>query len=269
MRLGYCGSIEQAAEVKAAGFDFLEVNVQGVLRGNEADDVWERTAPDPAKLPLPVEAANCLVPGAMPIVGPSRDFKALQAYIARVTKRADRVGIRRLVFGSGAARKRPDGVSPEAATKELAEFTRMTGDACAANNVVLVIEHLHKGETNTLNALGDCLSLCRQVGKPSVQMLVDSFHFALEQEKEQASLDLKGTLRHVHVAEPSGRIEPGAPPKEAGAKPFDFVAFFRPLRRIGYDERVAVESAWTRPLNEAGPECVRFLRDAWDRAGRA
>lgn len=268
MRLGHCGGIESAGEAKAAGFDFLEVNIQGVLRGNETDAAWAATAPDPAKLPLPIEAANCLVPGNMPIVGPSRDFPALKTYIGRVAQRAKKIGIQRLVFGSGGARKRPEGVSPEAAARDIAEFTRMTGEACAAQGVLLVIEHLHQGETNTLNSLKDCLALCRQTAMPSVQMLVDSFHFALEKEKEQAALDLKGTLRHVHVAEPSGRIEPGAPPKEPGVKPFDFVAFFRPLRKIGYDERVAIECTWTRPLAVAGAESVRFLRDAWERAGR-
>lgn len=268
MRWGLCGSIDQASQAREAGFDFLEVGVQAVLRGLETDEAWARTAPDVAKLPLPIEAANMLVPAAMPIVGPARDLPALGTYMRRVAARARKVGISRLVFGSGGARRSPEGVAPDVTRQHLEEFACLAGDACAAHDVVLVIEHLQRGETNTLNALGDCLALCRRVSRPSVQMLVDSYHYAIENEVDQALLDLKGTLAHAHVAEPSGRLQPGAAPNDPAVRPYDFVSFFRLLRRVGYNQRISVESAWTAPVPEAGPACVRLLRDAWDAAAR-
>ena len=160
MRIGCCGGIEQAAEVRAAGFDFLEVNVQTVLQGDLPDDQWRRTAPDPAKLPLPIEAANCLVPGNHPLLGPKRDLKALKIYLQRVAERAQRLGISRLVFGSGGARRRPDDLAPDAVAPQLAEFVRLAGDVCGRHGIVLTIEHLNAGETNTVNKLAQALSLC-------------------------------------------------------------------------------------------------------------
>ncbi len=71
MRWGCCGTIEQAREIKDAGFDFLEVNVQHVLRGDVPDSIWTATAPDPAAMPLPIEAANCLVPATRGPIGGS------------------------------------------------------------------------------------------------------------------------------------------------------------------------------------------------------
>src|SRR5688500_15748700 len=128
----------------------------------------------------------------------------------RVAKRAKRLGIERLVFGSGGARKRPAGVDEETARVHLAEFTRMAGEVCAHHGVTLVIEHLNRGETNTLNTLAEARDLCEGVDHPGVQMLVDSYHYGLEKENDQAVLDLDGTLRHVHVAEVVGRVQPGA-----------------------------------------------------------
>lgn len=270
MRLGCCGTLDAAAAIKSAGFDFLEVGVQPVLRGDEPSSTWDKTAPDPKKLPLPIEAANGLVPAARPIIGPKRDPAGLQDYMQRVAKRGERVGIKRFVFGSGGARRRPDGVDDATAWTHLVEFTRMAGEVCAHHGITLVIEHLNKNETNTLNALAECQQLCEQVDLPSVRMLVDSYHYGLENETDDAVVALGDTLRHVHIAEVEKRIEPGGhgtPAGSPGSPSFDFDSFFCTLRKIGYDERVSLECGWSKPIGEIGARTVKFVRDAWKRAG--
>src|SRR5690606_28683333 len=121
-----------------------------------------------------------------PIVGPERDFAALTQYMQRVARRARRLGIARLVFGSGGARKRPDNVDEETAAAHLHEFVAMGAEVMHAQDVILVIEHLNKGETNTLNSLSDCTALCEAVDHPGLQMLVDSYHYGLEKESDEA-----------------------------------------------------------------------------------
>lgn len=265
MKLGYCGGIDAAGAVKAAGFDFLEVNVQQVLRGREDEATWQATAPDPDKLPLPVEAANCLVPGNLPVIGPQRDLGELQRYMMNVARRAARLGIYTLVFGSGGARKRPDEVPPARALDQLVEFLEIAGDACATHRVTLVIEHLHAGETNTINSLAEAIVLAERVNDPAVQVLVDTFHFGVSREDDQSLIDAGDRLRHVHVAEPVGRIEPGGHPA-GSADAFDFESFFAVLNKIGYDGRISFEGKLTGPLEEVGPRIVAFVRDKWDAA---
>jgi sugar phosphate isomerase/epimerase len=265
MRLGCCGSLDDAAAMKAAGFDFIEVGVGPVLKGDVPSSEYDKAAPDPAKIALPVEAANGLVPPSRPIVGPQRDFAGLQDFLQRVAKRGQRLGIKRFVFGSGGARKRPEAFDPGLAHQQLVEFTRMAGDVCAHHGITLVIEHLNKGETNTLNSLDECRALCDEVNHPNVQMLVDSFHFGKEKERDEAILELGDTLRHVHVAEVSGRHQPGHPDDPAQA--FDFDNFFCVLRKIGYDERISFEGSWVGSIAEAGPALVHLLRSKWKHAG--
>lgn len=266
MRLGCCGGLDQAEMVRQAGFDFLEVNVQQVLRGQEDDATWARTAPDPAKLPLPIEAANCLVPGSLPIIGPARDFEALTAYMRRVARRASQVGMAVLVFGSGGARRKPDGFSAAHAAEQLAQFTRMAGEQCADRGVRLVIEHLHRGETNTINRLSQARSLCDEVNHPGVAVLVDSFHYGLEKEHDENLLDLGDRIAHVHVAEVVDRLQPGGHGDD-GDKAFDFVHFFSLLHKVGYDQRVSIECKWQPPLSEAGAATAALLRRMWEEAG--
>ena len=265
MRLGCCGTIDDAAKIHQAGFDFLEVNIQAVLQGDISCKVWQ--APETDKLPLPIEAANSMVPGSLPIIGPQRDVARLAKYMERTAKRAGRLGIERLVFGSGKARQRPEDISPEQAWEELVEFTAVAAKACGEHGVTLVIEHLNAGECNMINKLDEARALCEAVGHPNCMGLVDSYHFGLENDTEQAVLDMGPILRHVHLAEPdAGRGEPGHP--AAAGQGFDFEDFFCLLRKAGYQDRISIEARWSGPVEEKGPGVVQFLREAWTAAGR-
>jgi sugar phosphate isomerase/epimerase len=273
MRLGVCIGPEQAAEAKAAGFDFFEANVQSLLKGDVPCEEYDKTAPDPAKFALPYEAANCLVPGNHPIVGPGRDLAVLKKYMQRVAKRAKRLGLKVLVFGSGGARRRPDDVDADTASAQIAEFTRLAGEACATHGVTLAIEHLHRQETNTLINLIQTRQLCDQVAMPNVGVLVDSFHYTLEHEPDESILALGQRLVHVHVAEPIKRVEPGAygVPGHCGCgmEAWDFEHFFSLLQKTGYDQRVSIECSWSKPISVAGADSAAYLRKTWAQAGRA
>lgn len=267
MKLGCCGSFDKAAEIKAAGFTFLELNVQGVLKGDMSSEEWDKTRPDPATFVLPTPAANGLVPATLPIVGPDRDMTKLQDYMQRVAKRAQLLGLQSLVFGSGGARRCPPDIGLSKAMDQIAEFTSMAGDVCSHHGVTIVIEHLNQKETNTLNKLSQERELIQRVNHPNVRALVDSYHYGLEKETDLALLGLEGLLAHVHVAEPIDRIQPGAHEPGSG-KAFDFVHFFRLLRRIGYDGLISFEGKWSAPIAEAGPKCVAYMQECWDKAGR-
>ncbi len=268
MKIGTCGSIDSAAATKAAGFDFIEVNVQGVLKGELDDAAWSAQAPDFDKVVLPIEAANSLVPGSLPIVGSQRDLATLTQYMQRVAQRAAKVGIKRLVFGSGGARKRPDDIDTATAWKHIEEFAQIAADACDPyDDLHIVIEHLNKKETNTLNSLADSQRLAERVNHPRLSVLIDTYHYALENEQDQAVLDLGQRVKHVHVAEPVQRTHPGAHgPHGQNADAYDFVHFFCLLHKIGYDERLSFEGKWSKPLPEAGSGVVTLLRDAWNKA---
>jgi D-psicose/D-tagatose/L-ribulose 3-epimerase len=270
MRLGCCGEIEQVDELRAAGFAFLEINVQTVLRGEVPTAEWERAAPVLAKLPLPIEAANRLVPATLPLVGPRRDLPALRDYLERVAQRAQLLGLTRLGFGSGGARRRPEGLDPGLVQQHLVEFVSVAGDICARHGLDLVIEHLSAGDTNTLNKLSQARALCDQAAHPSVGLLVDSYHYALEKESDEAILSLGDRVRHVHVAEPVGRVQPGAHgPAGAGGPAYDFVHFFQLLRKTGYDGLISFECDWTGPIAEVAAASAAYVRRAWEQAGTA
>ncbi len=270
MRFGVFANPEDAALMRDVGFDYIELHIREHLRPSESSAAWAKTGDTLKSMALPAEAAACLLPETMPVIGPQRDMTALQNYMQRAAKRAQQLGIQRLVFGSGPARVRPAHFDVEQTMTQLTEFTRMAGQMCAHHGVTLVIEHLNQSETNTLNRLSQAHDLYARVDHPNVAMMVDSYHYGLERENEYAIIALGNTIRHVHVAEPDrNRYEPGAYLETDRAdQSFDFETFFCWLRKVGYDERITIECNWSGPISQCAQKSLAYLRKCWDVAGR-
>ena len=108
VKFGICGGVDKAAAIKAAGWEYLEGSVQGLLQGLNEDGAWDGLA-KVQSTGMSVPAANMLVPGDLKVVGPNVDFARLTTYMTRVLHRAAKCGTKTLVFGSGVARNVPDG----------------------------------------------------------------------------------------------------------------------------------------------------------------
>src|SRR4051794_23769393 len=108
MQFGICAPVEASGVVKAAGWNFVEEAIQSTLDGTLADDEWRGLARAQTSQ-LPVLAANSMLPGTMKVTGPKADLNVLREYMSRIIPRAAKIGMKHLVFGSGAARTVPDG----------------------------------------------------------------------------------------------------------------------------------------------------------------
>jgi sugar phosphate isomerase/epimerase len=259
MLFGICTPLANAAAAKAAGWDFVEEHIQNFLQGQVADAQWtgDRIA---AESPLPILAANCLVPADLKITGPAADIEKLRAYMIIIAARARKCGIKTLVFGSGGARNVPEGFDRGRAQQQIFEFARMAAALCAQNGVLLVAEHLNRKECNILNTVGEAEALVRQVNSPSFANLVDGYHFWLENENLADLKKAMPHIRHVHVADLEGRLAPG----ESGKS--DYRPFFRVIKESGYDRTICVEALGFADIAGMGPRVLAFLKKQWDQA---
>ena len=262
MRIGCCASINEATSLKDAGFDYIEINAKQVLRAEEPDHIWNLDAPDVDKMPLPIEAANSLLPTNLAVVGQYRDMQLLEQYMQRAVRRAAQLGVKRLVFGSGVSRRRPEDVNTQTSEQQLIEFCRLAGDICAEHDIIFAIEHLNHRETNMLNRLQSVDALINHLAHPRVAAAVDSYHFGIENESDNALLKLGSRIQHVHLAEPVERREPGAHGQHA-RHAFDFQHFFALLHQVGYTGRFSVEARFSGPLAQVGPCTIELLKNAW------
>lgn len=244
--LGICTGRANAAALQAAGADFVEENVQNFLQPEQPDFVVPPTA-------LPVYAANCFLPAALPCVGPSVDFARLVRYAGCAFERAKQVGIKIIVFGSGGARQIPAGFSQAKAEEQFLAFLCEIGPLAARSSLTVVIEPLNRAECNFINSVPEAAALSAACHHPNVQVLADFYHMLRDGQSPDDLRPHGAQLRHVHIAERAQRTAPGV----AGD---DFRPFFRALQQINYTGAISIESSWGNLAAEAGPALTELRR---------
>jgi sugar phosphate isomerase/epimerase len=244
MQYGVCAEPEDAAALAEMGFEFVELHVQRHLKPEDDEAAFLPQLERIQRAVLPCAAANCFIPGHLKITGPQVDFDGLARYVEVACQRAQRAGIEIIVFGSGGARSIPDGFDCQQAWGQLVVFGRMLGPVAARHDVTIAVEPLNKGETNVLNATADCARYVREVDHPSVKLLIDGYHWALERESVADIVAAGPLLCHAHIATYQTRLAPGA-------EPCDFDPFFQALRDGGYDGRISIEGKWDDLANQA------------------
>jgi len=258
MRLGACGGTDRAAAYAAAGFDYIEPAVTGLLDPRVDEPTFqERKAVFLAAAgDLAVPVFNCFYPGALKITGPDVDLPALRDYAAIAARRAVEMGGDTIVFGSGGARRVPDGFDRSRAEDQIAAFLAEIAPVVLAMGVAVVIEPLHRGECNILNTVAESHRMMRRVDHPAVGLLADSWHVGQNGEALDEVAACLPDVTHIHIADPAER---GAPET---VEPF-LADFLRIVKQSGYDGRISVECRWT-DLPRQAPVVAEVIRSAWD-----
>jgi D-psicose/D-tagatose/L-ribulose 3-epimerase len=260
MRYGVCCGPDSAEKAKRAGYDYFEWSVPALLKPREGDAAFRQALAQVHAAPLPCEALNCLIPADLKVTGPVVDRAALEAYMHTAMTRAGAAGVKVVVFGSGGARKVPDGFDRATAEQQVVWFLKMGGGYASAAGVMIVIEPLNRSETNIVNSVEEGVAFMRRVNHPAVRMLVDGFHLMREHEPVDKVVQHAATFAHMHVATNANRRYPGNEPCEG------LPAFLAAVHRSGYTGRMSVEASLQDPAQDL-PRALKTLRDALSPAG--
>ena len=118
--------MEQAQIVADAGADCIEPGAAGVLLpGDDNDAAWQERRKAFLNLPVPCETFNLFLPGHFRIVGTESertDAETIGRYVFTALRRAREVGGQVIVFGSGRARRVPDGFDRQIAADQIRDF---------------------------------------------------------------------------------------------------------------------------------------------------
>jgi sugar phosphate isomerase/epimerase len=264
MRFGICINYSQAAALDAISFDYLEESVQRFLAPEGTQSDFEERLRAARALPIPIEAANVLLPADLKLVAaPTQrvDYTRLERYIKTALQRAEQAGIRVIVFGSGAARACPPDIDRDAATRQIGEHLARWGAWAREHGVTFALEPLRYQETNVLNTVVDGAALIARVDDPGARLLADTYHMACNGESPQDLAEIAPLLAHVHVAEHQDRAAPGTHDE-------DLRPYFAALQRGGYDARISMECDWSDFSEQAG-HAVAALRAQWQSTASA
>ncbi len=252
--VGYCGRLKDVSAAKAAGFDYIELATSEIAALSDAD--FAKVLAEIRAVGLPVPAANLFLPATLKVTGPDVDAEQQMAYVKQAFARMSQLGTEVIVFGSGGARRVPDGFDKAEAMKQLIDFGKRIAPEAQARGITIAIEPLRRQETNIINTAREGLELVAAIGHPNFQLMIDFYHLASEQEDPGIVLQAKAHIRHLHTANPQGRVFP------LKWEEFDYGPFFANLRSIGYDKRISVEAS-TKDLPGEGPKAIALLRKAF------
>jgi D-psicose/D-tagatose/L-ribulose 3-epimerase len=254
VKVGYCGALKDIDSVKAAGFDYLEVRTSEIAALSDAD--FDQAAAKLRQIGLPTPSANLFIPATIKVTGPAIDKERQMEYVRHALDRVSRLGVTLVVFGSGGARQVPDGFSHDEAFAQLVDFGKRIAPEARAHHITIAIEPLRHQETNIVNNSLEGLAWVKAVNDPNIQLMIDFYHFAVEKEDPSDILKVKDHLRHLHMANPNGRVIP------ADWNEYDYAPFFAELRKIHYDRLISVEAS-TKDLAAQGPPAITLLRRAF------
>jgi sugar phosphate isomerase/epimerase len=261
IRIGLCTEVANAGIVADCGLDFIEENIQRLLVPRADSAAFAANLALVKSSPLPVIAANAFLPGDLKCVGPDVDWDGLMHYGAVAFARAQQVGIRTMVIGSGASRQVPAGWSATAADEQFSELLRHYGPLADNHGVTIVVEALNRGECNYINSLAEGAAIVKAVAHPAVQLLTDIYHMLREDEPASEITAHAAMIRHAHIAERAERTAPGI----AGD---DFSAYFKALSQMDYRGAIAIEARMGPDLKAETTRAVQTIRAAWEQAQR-
>ena len=253
IEVGYCTRLEHLEAAKAAGFDYVELATSEIAA--LSDPEFEQAAARIRRVGLPVPATNLFLPPALKVTGPDINRDQQMAYVTRAFTRLARIGTTIAVFGSGPARMVPAGFPKDQAVQQLVEFGRRIAPEARARGITIAVEPLRPEETNIINSAAEGMALVNAIADPNFQLMVDFYHLASVKEDPAIIVRARDHIRHLHMANPEGRVFPRT------LDEYDYAPFFAALRAIGYDKRISIEAS-TKALETDAPMAIALLRRA-------
>jgi sugar phosphate isomerase/epimerase len=228
------------------GGDFIELPLSEVARLNEEE--FNNLL---SSLALPVEAFNIFLPSSLKIVGENVNWEGIEDYLGLALRRAKLLGGEVIVFGSGGQRRREEDFPQEKAMEQISYFLLKACEVAERFGLKIAIEHLNRDETNTINKVGDALQLAEKIGKKNLGIIVDIYHLLREKEGWDVMERAGKRLFHIHISDPQRN-----PPLGKEGILSDFLTF---LVKIGYENRISIESRWQN-IEEELPKAIENLK---------
>jgi sugar phosphate isomerase/epimerase len=185
-------------------------------------------------------------PRHLKLVGTELKHAEALVWADSALRRAELLGIPYIVFGSGGARRVPDGFDKQEATAQFIAFCKQLAPVAEKYHVTVLVEPLNTGETNLINSLAEGAQIVEAVNQPNIRMVCDIYHMLRDNEPASEIVKYIQYIRHCHIAEKEDRTSPGV-------KKDDFSAYFNALKEAKYKGCVSIECHWKDLNNELKP----------------
>lgn len=238
----------------AAGYRDIVENLVKYFSPLTVDDpTFGKNLQSFSRLKTKIYALNIFMPGDMKLVGPQVNEEAIVSYARGAFARCQRAGIKLIVWGSGGARRVPEGFDAIVARSQFITIARKVAVVAKEYGITLALENLNSTETNFINTLADALKVVKEVNHPNFLLCADIYHMLMENEPPAVLEQTKKYLIHCDIAEREGRTAPGVHGQ-------DFVPYLRALKKVGYRNAIILECRWNDIESEVRTGRAELIR---------
>jgi sugar phosphate isomerase/epimerase len=256
MKFGACGivSSEGYSLAKKMGFDYFETAVRVYFDMSEED--FQKDLERVKEIGLPVLCANGLFYGSTLLFGENATPREqIEEMIDIGFSRISRLGVKKVVWGSGASRVAHEGMTEKEIEEGLTYFADLFADYAKKYGMIVVIEPLCRYETNVFNTVKSSYEFAKKLNRPEMQVLADSYHMMVECEKYDTLNNYGDMLTHAHIAEAAyNRKDIRRTPDLEDE--FNVKEFVYELKKAGYDGTLSIEAGlrtgdWKKDMTDA------------------
>ena len=246
--------IEHIEKLAELGYDYVELPTAQLMALDE--DEFAALKERLFKAGIPCETSNNLFPVTMRLTGPDMDMDVIEEYARKAFARDEELGIKICVFGSGPAKSVPEGFPMEKGFEQVVQICRKIGPIAAEHGITIVIEPLRRAECNMINSFAEGVELAKAANVENVKVLVDFYHLTVEDEPVgNISRDGEEFLRHVHFANPTGRVYP------VSLQEADYAPFMAALADAKYDARISCEAYTPNGFDKDAEKAMVFFKE--------
>jgi sugar phosphate isomerase/epimerase len=254
--IGIAQSLEYDSLLAASGYHYLVESVGKLFSPvTVTDQQFEKNLTRIHQLKLQLYALNIFMPGDLKLVGPTVNEAAILSYCEKVFQRCKAANVHLIVWGSGGARRIPDGFDPAKAREQFISIAGQVAPLARKYNVQLALENLNRTETNFINTAAEALDMVRAVNHPNFKLCADFYHMLRENEGP-AILEKAGKdLIHIDIAEKNNRNAPAIE---------DFTAYLVALKKIKYSGKIIMECRWEN-IDKQASQSYQYLNQQINR----
>lgn len=252
LEIGVCSDFAKGDLLKGFGYSYIEEGVQKYLAPPKGEEEFLKNLESARSAALPIKACNSFLPSILKCVGPETDHAAILKFADTAFRRAQIAGVKIIVFGSGGARKIPEGFPRREARIQFITLCKQMAPIAGKYKVKVVLEPLNSQECNFINSVAEGGEIVKEVNHPNFLLLADIYHMKKESENPENIVKYGHFLHHIHIAEKEGRSAPGT-------NHDDFTEYFRALKKIRYRGMISVECNWQN-MEEQLPVTIQTIR---------
>jgi len=252
-RFGICAKPGQIAAAASAGYDYVELNLNDILRMNE--DAYRSMASDMEKHGIYAEVVCGMLPDDVQLVGEGVRSQEIHRALDLTFDMAQALGAELIIFDCEKARMLPHGFDPAMAWRQLGNFIRILQSYAANFDVKTVLLPLRRSAAELMNYVSETTLISAMLHLDRVGVAASLFNMAMEAESLPQLKRTGSLLWHMRMSNVLGN----RPPR--GGDGEDYAAVFAALREMGYAGRITMEAPCSDFEKDAA-EALKRLKES-------